>query len=135
MPSPPDFDLQLTWVGSFSDRRAPRVIWAGVLAGPIDESELGKLAERVDVWLASAGFPRERRGFRPHLTLARLPEKLTAAERELVAATTTKQALPAVETYRVRGVSLMRSHLGRDGARYERLALYPEGAEGAFTEA
>jgi 2'-5' RNA ligase len=118
----PNFRLELRRVGSFSDRRAARVVWAGV-AGDTDALRL--LAERVDTRLASAGFARERRGFMPHLTIARLPDAMSQAERELVVAASNAIALAPQDAMLVGYVSLMRSHLGPGGTRYERLARFP----------
>ena len=54
--------------GFFPNERRPRVLWAGVEAGP----ELSELALAVETALDSIGIPRETRPFAPHLTLARL---------------------------------------------------------------
>ena len=55
-------------VGTFpSDRRA-RVVWAG-LEG--DVAPLARLALEVEARVEAAGVARERRPFRPHLTLGR----------------------------------------------------------------
>jgi 2'-5' RNA ligase len=122
VPAPPGIRLQIGRAGSFSDRRAPRVVWAGVEG---QTKELAALAERVDTWLASAGYARELRGFTPHLTLARLPEDLSQAERQAVAAATNGFVIPHLEPFTVDKVSLIQSHLGPGGARYERLAAFP----------
>ena len=61
--------LRLTGFGVFGGRR-PRVLWAG-LDGAVADTV--KLAGAIDVHLAAHGFPLERRDFRPHLTLARVP--------------------------------------------------------------
>jgi RNA 2',3'-cyclic 3'-phosphodiesterase len=53
--------------GFFPNDRRPRVLWAGVEAGP----ELRELALAVETALDSVGIPRETRPFAPHLTLAR----------------------------------------------------------------
>src|SRR5690606_15343773 len=63
VPQPPNFTLDLGRVGTFADRRAPRVVWAGVQDHP--QFALLRLAEAIDTWLAAAGIPRERRAFRP----------------------------------------------------------------------
>jgi 2'-5' RNA ligase len=129
---PPRFDLTLGRAGSFSDRRAPRVIWAGITEptsfGPrgILDTKLYQLAEAIETWFAAAGFPRERRSFAPHLTLARLPEDLSPQLREAVAAITNASPAPRVSPFMVERVSLMRSQLSPGGARYERLAAYPD---------
>lgn len=55
--------------GWFPERsRRPRVIWAGVEAGPA----LGALHKDIEGEMMSAGFPEEARPFRPHLTLGRV---------------------------------------------------------------
>lgn len=123
VPERPDIALSLAGVGSFEDRRAPRVIWAGVQDQPAHS--LLRLAESIETWLAAAEVPRERRGFRPHLTLARLPETMTDAQRRRAAELTRSVRLPEVPSVNVEGVSLMQSYLGPGGARYERLGRWP----------
>lgn len=111
--------------GFFGDRRRPRVLWAGVDgASPVDRDALYRLAEGIETWLATAGFPRERR-FRPHLTLARLPEEMKDDERAMVAEAATALVLASPAPLEVRSFSLIRSHLGPGGARYERLRSFP----------
>jgi 2'-5' RNA ligase len=123
VPTMPAITLTLGWAGSFSDRRAPRVIWAGVYSSQADE--LRRLAESIETWLAAAGVAREKRGFAAHLTLARLPQDLPEATRRRVAELTTGVALPEVPPFSAERVSLMQSHIGPGGARYERLAAFP----------
>jgi 2'-5' RNA ligase len=123
VPQAPGIELALGRAGSFSERRAPRVIWAAVQTS--DAHALRRLAEDVETWLAAAGVPRERRAFAPHLTLARLPNDLNDAMRLRVAAVTGGVETPDVAPFAVEHVSLMQSLLGPDGARYERLGLWP----------
>ncbi len=75
VPSPPALRLSLGGAGAFRDRRAPRVILATVSG---ETERLEELAQRVDLAMNSAGFERERRGFQPHLTLARMPRRRRA---------------------------------------------------------
>ena len=122
---PPAFTLALAGMGSFGDRRGPRVIWAGLDGATVaDRDALYKLVERIETWFAAAGFPREKR-FAPHLTLGRVPETLSREERALIAQATATPAPIDGPRLTVDGVSLMRSHLGPGGARYERLASFP----------
>jgi 2'-5' RNA ligase len=120
---PPDIELSFWRAGSFSDRRSPRVIWGGIETQQRDQ--LYALAESIETWLAAAGVPRERRAFAPHLTLARLPQELSDGVRKRVAEVTTAVKAPEMPAFTVQSVSLMRSHLGPQGARYERLMGYP----------
>jgi 2'-5' RNA ligase len=122
VPDAPGLTLSLGRAGSFAERRAPRVILATV-AG--ETERLGQLATRIETRLAAAGWPRERRSFHPHLTLARMPDGIEDATRRLVAEVTGACPPPSVPAFRVDHVSLMRSHLGPGGARHERLAAYP----------
>jgi len=120
--SPPDLRLSIANVGSFADGRAPRVLIAGVEG---DTRRLRELAERVETSMAAAGWPREKRSFHPHLTLARLPEDLPEPTRRAVAEAARVAAPAAAPPWLVRRVSLMRSRLGLDGARYDAIATFP----------
>jgi 2'-5' RNA ligase len=123
VPQMPHIALTLGRAGSFSDRRAPRVIWAGVYSEQADA--LLRLAESIQTWLAAAAIPRERRAFAAHLTLARLPDEMPDALRHRVAQLTTAVEQPSLPTFVPQHVSLIRSHLGPGGARYQRLAAFP----------
>ncbi|MDD2473973.1 MULTISPECIES: RNA 2',3'-cyclic phosphodiesterase [unclassified Methanoculleus] len=50
--------------------KRPRVVWCDVA----DAGESASLARQMDDLLAPLGFPREKRPFRPHVTLARVKE-------------------------------------------------------------
>ena len=61
--------LRLGPTGAFPNTRAPRVLWIG-LEG--DVTLLRSLQGAMEDPLAGLGFERERRGFSPHLTVARI---------------------------------------------------------------
>jgi 2'-5' RNA ligase len=112
--------------GAFPARGSPRVLWAGVEgASAADRERLRALAKRIEGRLAAAGFPREDR-FQPHLTLARVPEGAGRDQRAIVAAAVARLAAPRTAPMDVDHISLIQSHLGPGGARYERLAAFPE---------
>ncbi len=54
--------------GAFPQRGRPRTLWVGIVSGA---PELDALAARVGERLVEAGWPRDDRPFRAHLTLAR----------------------------------------------------------------
>lgn len=62
------FDLVVERVGSFPERGAPRVLWAGCDGGAM----LTRLHDQVETACERAGFPREERAFHPHVTLGRV---------------------------------------------------------------
>ena len=61
------FELTVRCAACNSPRR-PRVVWCDIT----DAGESAALARQVDDLLEPLGFPRERRPFRPHATLARV---------------------------------------------------------------
>jgi RNA 2',3'-cyclic 3'-phosphodiesterase len=122
VPDSPMFNLSLANAGSFAGRRPPQVIIAGVSG---QTKPLLELVERIDTALAVAGWPREKRDFRAHITLARLPQDLSNETRRAIAETASRVKLDSRHTWPVAHVSLMQSHLGREGAHYERIARFP----------
>jgi 2'-5' RNA ligase len=120
---PPVIELSFSRAGTFADQRSPRVIWGGIETP--QRERLYALAANIETWLAAAGVARERRAFTPHLTLARLPQELPDGVRRRIAEVTTAVGAPEMPSFTVESVSLMRSHLGPGGARYERLMVYP----------
>ena len=68
--------LALGPVGSFGSKRAPRVLWIG-LVGDVDR--LRTLQSHLTQALASNSFPTEDRDFSPHITLARRRANATGA--------------------------------------------------------
>ena len=116
------FALYLSGVGAFPSGRAPRVLWAGV-AGDLDR--LAALQSSVDACLSELGFPRERRSFNPHLTLARLRDSASRDDRTRALAVL-RAARPSDESgFDVDGVALFQSTLGPGGAVYRRLFRAP----------
>ena len=127
------FDLRTAALGVFPHFRRPRVLWLG-LHGPVHRLET--LQRDLGQALATIGFPSADETFHPHVTLGRvrnddgervrlrdLPE---AVKRRFVAPSGAAIAPPA-QTVPVREVLLMRSHLGREGARYETVGAFPLG--------
>lgn len=65
------FSLALEGAGAFPPRGTARVLWLGVK----DESQnLSEFQKRLETETEQIGFERERRAFKPHLTIARLKE-------------------------------------------------------------
>jgi 2'-5' RNA ligase len=99
VPDPPAFNLSLAYGGTFADR--------------------------IEAELKIAGWPREKRPFRAHITLARLPQDLSNETRRAIAETAAGAKLNSRHSWSIDHVSLIQSHLGREGARYEHIARYP----------
>lgn len=105
------FTLEAAGLGAFPSPSRPSVLWSGVGEG---KAELVALAARVEEAMARAGFARESRPFKPHLTLGRLREGA-------VAPPALAQALQKGVSYgswRVERLVLMKSELLPTGPRY-----------------
>jgi 2'-5' RNA ligase len=101
-------------VGFFPNPHAPRVFWCG-----IDAPGLDALAADTDRATTALGIPAENRPFSPHLTLARIKERLNLQPlREAVA------ALPSLDfgQFVVDRFFLYQSRLSPKGSVYTKLA-------------
>jgi len=116
------FSVQMAKLGSFGGSTGLRVVWLG-LEGEVEG--LARLAARVDAALEPLGFPRERRPFAAHLTLARVKEGASPQDRRRLFDLVRSLELPPLPSLTLEAVSLMRSTLEPGGARYQCLARFP----------
>ena len=65
------FKAEFMGTGSFPAGRHPRVIWIGTTKGGEEQSAL---ASKLEDGLCSAGFEREARKFKSHITIGRVRE-------------------------------------------------------------
>ena len=118
------FPLHLEGLGVFPNQREPRVLWAGVGGAMPD---LADLQQRVDASIATLGFARENRPFRPHLTLGRVRDGVEPAARREIGAVIAEQAgaLSPDYAWRADEIHLIRSNLTPQGAIYTSLGAAP----------
>ena len=119
------FRLELAGLGMFPNRRAPRVLWAGVTGEMESLDHLQRAAESA---ITSLGHPPEERPFRPHITLGRPRRTLSDADRGRVGAVVSALAPPSPVRWRVESIEVMQSELHPSGARYTVLGAVPLGA-------
>lgn len=115
----PSIPLELSMLGCFPNRRAPRVVWAGLKQCP---EELRKLQKRVEKELVATGFPAESRPFSPHFTLGRVRSGRNVGK--LVAAMQSERLEPL--RFEVAEVVVMASRLHPSGALYTPIARIPQ---------
>jgi 2'-5' RNA ligase len=109
----PDVGMLATAGALWLPPRRPGVLAVALRAGGTGLAELR--AELVAELAASIGFEPERRPFRPHVTVGRVPRATRLAASELDP--------PAPElAFASPALTLYRSHAGGRGARYEPLA-------------
>jgi 2'-5' RNA ligase len=117
LPERPEIDVTIAKVGFFPNQRAPRVFWCGIEAPGLDA-----LAADTDAATASAGVAREIRAYSPHLTLARIKDRLDL--RPLHAAIAAFGPLD-FGRFTARSFFLYRSQLRPGGSVYTKLAEFP----------
>jgi 2'-5' RNA ligase len=117
----PPFSLRFGGVGAFPDMRRPRVVWMGIEASPA----LLALQRDVASALEGLGFDAEAREYSPHLTMGRAEQGARASA--FSGFETRARDVAYRATVEFGSVDLMRSHIGRAGARYERLLAAPLG--------
>lgn len=110
------FSLVLAVLGGFPQPKAARVLWVG----PRKESvEFQGLCRRLETAVQALGFPPEKREALPHVTLARFK-----APKDLRSLVHMEVAIPEAQ---VRSLTLMRSELRPEGAKYTPLARWEFG--------
>jgi 2'-5' RNA ligase len=122
------FEIDVGGTGCFPSPRNPRVFWVGLPQVP---EPLKRLQAEIDSRLFREGFPREARGFSPHLTIGRVREPAgarSAAENLL------KLGFDSAR-YTASEVVVMRSDLKPTGSVYTAQATAPLGIgrEGTVT--
>lgn len=111
------FALTAEGAGVFPPRGPARVLWLGLR----DETgRLARLQSRLEDECASAGFAREPKAFKPHLTIARLRSPQGSA----ALAEAHRRAAFGPHRFEVSGFVLMRSELGPGGSRYTPLSRH-----------
>ncbi|HUV61304.1 MAG TPA: RNA 2',3'-cyclic phosphodiesterase [Thermoplasmata archaeon] len=105
------FEVRLRGMGAFPSLSNIRVVWVGMENG----SELVELAEGLEDSLAAIGLERDKRGFKPHLTVARSKGIITEdTMQDFIAA----NAATDYGDYAVDGVILKKSVLTPQGPIY-----------------
>src|SRR6516165_10166415 len=110
------FTVTVHGVGFFPGNRSPRVFWAGMEAPTMQD-----LAEELDSRMERVGFDKEKRAFRPHLTLARARD--TRIDSSLVTASA-KYEEHNFGSFTADRVFLIKSTLNPSGPVYEKLKEY-----------
>jgi 2'-5' RNA ligase len=110
------FTVFVRGIGFFPGNRSPRVLWAGLEASTMDG-----LAQQIDTRMERLGFEKEKRAFRPHLTLARARESRIDAA--LIAAASRYEDHD-FGSFTVDRFHLFQSILKPEGAEYVKLKEY-----------
>lgn len=105
------FSIRLQGMGAFPSMSNIRVVWVGIEDGRV----LGEIARKLDSTLSGLGFERDRKGFAPHITLARTRTPRNIANVQEILRT---NAATDYGEYPVDRILLKKSVLGPQGPTY-----------------
>jgi 2'-5' RNA ligase len=115
----PPITLRAAGLGAFPNQRKPRVIWLG-MEGEVQR--LSRIQARVENAVEPLGFAREKRGFRPHLTIGRVRDRRRL--QALIDAMATLD-VPEFNSFDADEIILYKSDLRPTGAIYTKLHRMP----------
>jgi 2'-5' RNA ligase len=107
--------LRTASLGVFPKPSQARVVWLGLTG---DLARLAALQRAVLAATRPLGFAAEIRSFTPHLTLGRVHDGATPAERAAIGTAVAQATPPASAVWPVEELTLMASTLGPRGATY-----------------
>ena len=117
--SEPVLTLRAGGLGGFPNQRKPRVIWIGMQG---EVQRLSQIQARVENALEPLGFAREKRPYRPHLTIGRVKDR--SRLQPLIDAMATLD-VPEFNSFDADEIILYKSDLRPTGAIYTKLHCMP----------
>ena len=105
------FEIQLRGTGVFPNPNYIKVVWIGIEKG----EKIGKIAQKIDESLSRLRFKKEKRGFSPHLTVARVK---SAKNKDKLLQTIKKYKDVEFANISVNSIKLMKSELTPKGPIY-----------------
>ncbi len=114
--------LKASGAGAFPDFRSPRIFWVSFSG---ETQRLTQLQARVEGAMSALDFAPEREKFTPHATVGRTARDVGNRDAAALGGVWSRVKLSAdgQAEFTVTSVTLFRSHLGPDVARYERLLV------------
>jgi len=117
------FSIRLGYLGVFPDYLKPRVVWLGIKG---DQQELVRLRRQVAGALVSRGFPDEKRGWAPHLTIGRMQTDVRfRAQKELGRQLQKLDVGAFSELSLIDRVVIYQSILHPQGSEYQKISEVP----------
>ena len=111
------FEISVKGVGTFPAAGNPRVIWVGIE----ENKDMLQLYNNIEEGLAALGFEKERRDFKPHLTIGRIK---FLNDRAGLRRGLEKVAGLNLARFAVAGFALFKSTLTPEGAIHTKLKEY-----------
>ena len=109
------FDIEVAGIGSFPNRRRPRIIWIGVTR---NASKILDLKNEIDSSLLELDYQPEKRKYTPHATIARVRH---VNDSKRISDNLEHLGDEVIGTMTVKKVKMMKSTLTPSGPIYESL--------------
>ncbi len=109
------FYLRTMGLGLFPSIKKPRIIWLGING---EGDNLLRLQSRIEEEMEKIGHPREKRGFKPHLTIGRVRDP--SGLKGLIDAIQSEREIE-LGGFKAEEVLIMRSDMRPEGSIYTRL--------------
>lgn len=117
----PRCTLTAEGLGCFPSPRRPRVVWVGVSGA---NGCLKGLFKAVEEAMTSLGYPPERHGFTPHLTLGRVRRGASGSDQSQMSEAITGTRVGELTTFTAERFELIQSELKPSGAEYTTLHAF-----------
>jgi 2'-5' RNA ligase len=105
------FEVEIKRTGAFPNLNYMKVVWVGLEGAEL----LISISKTLDQGLSKIGFKREKRGFRPHVTVARVKGP---RNKDVLADVINNYKDVSFGVKRVDGIRLKKSVLSREGPTY-----------------
>jgi 2'-5' RNA ligase len=115
----PPFDVEIKGIGTFPEKRRPRVVWTGIEKG---KENLTDLFQALEKSLVATGFPNADRPFKAHLTLGRIKSQRNV---DKLIKSINSEELQIYGSFAVEKLTLFKSQLHPEGAIYSVLKQAP----------
>jgi len=116
----PRISVKVSGFGVFPNPHAPSVLWVGLQ----NAQALINLQDKFEKELEPLGIPKEKRAFKPHLTLARIKPYFPVQQlKTLIAPLSAPENGFNQETF-IENITLFESQLNREGAIYQNIATF-----------
>jgi 2'-5' RNA ligase len=113
------FSIEIGGLGAFPNINKARVFWVGIGG---ETAKLVALQQKIDDSLITFGFPKEKRPFSPHITLARVRESASYHDQQDFGKLISRMRFDTKSKIDISKINLMKSQLFPTGAVYNCLA-------------
>jgi RNA 2',3'-cyclic 3'-phosphodiesterase len=117
----PVFKMSVAGLGVFPGYHQPRIIWVGLEAPKV----LSSLQQSVEASAVRLAFLPEERPFSPHLTIGRVRQGSTQADRLKIREALEAATFTSIGPFDVKAVTIFRSDLRPTGPVYTSLYALP----------